>query len=302
VSTGKKLCAMCDLPSGLHAKPAASTNYLTSLTHEERLVAKGFMDRANVLWPCGVIMCPMTVDQREDLAARFADVKARVAAAAEQCGRSPDEITLIAISKTHPVNAIKELIELGATDLGENRVQEAEIKIPEVGRSDLGRTGTRWHLVGHLQANKARRALGLFDVIHSLDSIDLARRLDRLCVDVGRESLPLLIQVDLGHEETKSGVDERELPQLVETVQQLKRLELIGLMTLPPFFDDPKQARPYFRRLRELRDELALKGAFGDRSGELSMGMTHDFAVAIEEGATMVRIGTAIFGERHARN
>jgi pyridoxal phosphate enzyme (YggS family) len=238
-----------------------------------------------------------TVDQAEVLAARFANVKARIAAAAEQCGRDPSGITLIAISKTHPASVIKELIELGATDLGENRVQEAETKIPQVGHPE-GAKAARWHLVGHLQANKARKALGLFDVIHSLDSVELAKRLDRLCAEVGRESLPLLIQVDLGHEETKSGVDEKELPQLVETVQQLERLELIGLMTLPPFFEDPKQARPYFRRLRELRDELAHKGAFGDRIGELSMGMTHDFAVAIEEGATMVRIGTAIFGER----
>ena len=241
------------------------------------------------------------VDHGPGLAARFASVKARIAAAAEECGRNPEEVTLIAISKTHPADVIKELIALGATDLGENRVQEAETKIPQVGR-DAGETRPRWHLVGHLQANKARRALNLFDVIHSLDSIDLAQRLDRLCAELGRESLPLLIQVDLGHEETKTGVDEKELPQLAETVQQLERLELIGLMTLPPFFEDPKQARPYFRRLRELRDELAHKGAFGERRGELSMGMTHDFAVAIEEGATMVRIGTAIFGERHAGN
>ena len=237
------------------------------------------------------------VDLAQGLAARFADVKARVAAAAENCGRKPDEITLIAISKTHPASLIKELIDLGATDLGENRVQEAETKIPEVGQRNV-----RWHLVGHLQANKARRAVNLFDVVHSLDSVDLARRLDRLCVEVGRQSLPLLIQVDLAHEETKSGVDEDELPELAAIVQQLERLELIGLMTLPPFFEDPKQARPYFRRLRELRDELASKDAFGSRNGELSMGMTHDFTVAIEEGATMVRIGTAIFGERHARN
>jgi PLP dependent protein len=242
------------------------------------------------------------VDPGSGLAARFANVKARVAAAAEKCGRNPEEVTLIAISKTHPASVIKELIELGATDLGENRVQEAETKIPEVGRDEAGEARPRWHLVGHLQANKARRALNLFDVIHSLDSIDLAQRLDRLCAELGRESLPLLIQVDLAHEETKSGVDEKELPQLVETVQKLERLELIGLMTLPPFFEDPKQARPYFRKLRELRDELARQGAFGERGGELSMGMTHDFAVAIEEGATMVRIGTAIFGERHAGN
>ena len=235
----------------------------------------------------------MTNVEPAALSARFADVRARVAAAAKRCGRSPAEVTLIAISKTHPASVIKALIELGATDLGENRVQEAEGKIPQVGR-----TSARWHLVGHLQANKARRALTLFNVIHSLDSIELARRLDRLCVELGRQSLPLLIQVDLGHEETKSGIDEKQLPQLLETVRQLERLDLIGLMTLPPFFDDPEQARPYFRRLRQLRDELARDGAFGNRSGELSMGMTHDFEVAIQEGATMVRIGTAIFGER----
>jgi pyridoxal phosphate enzyme (YggS family) len=142
--------------------------------------------------------------------------------------------------------------------------------------------------------------VNLFDVIHSLDSIDLAHRLDRLCIEEGKQSLPLLIQVDLGHEETKSGIDEHELQQLAQALRGLERLELIGLMTLPPFFDDPEQARPYFRRLRELRDELARGGLFGERSGELSMGMTNDFEVAIEEGATMVRVGTAIFGERDA--
>ena len=239
------------------------------------------------------------VDPAPDLAARFATVQARINAAATRCGRSSQEVALIAISKTHPASLVRDLIELGATDLGENRVQEAEEKIPQVGQ-----TNARWHLVGHLQANKARRALNLFDVIHSLDSIDLAQRLDRLCIEVGRQSLPVLIQVDLGHEETKSGINEQELPRLAETVQQLERLKLIGLMTLPPFFDDPEQARPYFRRLRELRDELARNGAFGElggeQKGELSMGMTHDFEVAIEEGATMVRIGTAIFGERNA--
>jgi pyridoxal phosphate enzyme (YggS family) len=233
------------------------------------------------------------LDPTEGLAARFADVQARVSAIAKRCGRDPREVTLIAISKTHPSSLIKSLIELGATDLGENRVQEAEEKIPQVGRSNA-----RWHLVGHLQANKARRAVNLFDVIHSLDSIDLARRLDRLCVEQSRQSLPLLIQVDLGHEETKSGIAEPDVPQLAETVRGLERLELIGLMTLPPFFDDPEQARPYFRRLRELRDDLARKGLFAERGGQLSMGMTHDFEIAIEEGATMVRVGTAIFGKR----
>lgn len=227
------------------------------------------------------------------LAARFSQVRAQLAAAAQRCGRSPDEVKLVAISKTHPPSAITELIELGATDVGENRVQEAEAKVAEVGRDKV-----RWHLVGHLQANKARRAVSLFHVIHSLDSIDLAQRLDRLCEEKQRERLSVLIQVDLGHEETKSGIEEAALGQLTESLASLPRLELIGLMTLPPFFDDPEHSRPFFRRLRELRDELAGQGVFGDRKGELSMGMTHDFAVAIEEGATMVRIGTAIFGER----
>jgi PLP dependent protein len=230
------------------------------------------------------------------LAVRLADVRARVRAAAQKCGRQPDDVRLIAISKTHPASVIKQVCQLGATDFGENRVQEAEGKIVEIGREKV-----RWHLVGHLQANKARRAVNLFDVIHSVDSLDLAQRLDRLCVEESRESLPVLIQVDLAHEETKSGIEESELTHMVENLGPLTRVKLIGLMTLPPFFDDPEQSRAFFRRLRELRDELNQRGAFGERTGELSMGMTHDFEVAIEEGATMVRIGTAIFGERIPR-
>jgi PLP dependent protein len=231
------------------------------------------------------------------LSARLTLVREQIAAAAERSGRRADDVSLIAISKTHPASAIESLLELGATDFGENRVQEAEQKIIEIGGERA-----RWHLVGHLQANKARRAVNLFDVIHSLDSIDLARRLDRLGEEEGREKLPVLVQVDLGHEETKSGVDESELTQLVAELGPLHRLQLIGLMTLPPFFENPEHNRPFFRQLRKLRDELASSGAFGDRQGELSMGMTNDFEVAIEEGATMVRIGTAIFGERVARH
>jgi PLP dependent protein len=238
------------------------------------------------------------VNPAEDpLAERLARVRAQLADVAGKAGRAAEEVRLIAISKTHPADVVKHLIELGATDVGENRVQEAEEKIAEVGRDKV-----RWHLVGHLQANKARRAVNLFDVIHSLDSIDLARRLDRLCGEEGREKLPVLIQVDLGQEETKSGIEKTGLWQLAEGVGELSRLELIGLMTLPPFFENPEDSRPFFRRLRELRDEFAAKGAFGEGKGELSMGMTHDFAVAIEEGATMVRIGTAIFGERAPRH
>ena len=233
---------------------------------------------------------------QEQLATRLAGVRARIAAAAQKCGRSPNEVTLIAISKTHPASAVRQLLELGTADVGENRVQEASEKITEIGRDQA-----RWHLVGHLQANKARRAVNLFDVIHSLDSLELAQRLDRLCAEEGVEKLAVLIQVDLGHEETKSGIDESELTHLVEGLGPLCRLEFTGLMTLPPFFDNPEQSRPYFRRLRELRDELAARGAFASGKGELSMGMTNDFEVAIEEGATMVRVGTAIFGERGPR-
>lgn len=233
---------------------------------------------------------------KDQLGARLARIRAQIEAAALKCGRSPQDVTLIAISKTHPASLVREAIELGATDIGENRVQEAEQKINEVGRY-----AARWHLVGHLQANKARRAVQLFDVIHSLDSLELARRLDRMCGEEGREKLPVLVQVDLGHEDTKSGIDESELREFIEGLKVLERVQLIGLMTLPPFFDDPEQARPFFRRLREVRDELREQGVFGDQKGELSMGMTHDFQVAIEEGATMVRVGTAIFGQRENR-
>jgi pyridoxal phosphate enzyme (YggS family) len=178
-------------------------------------------------------------------------------------------------------------------DLGENRVQEAESKINE-----LGRNRARWHLIGHLQANKARRAVTLFDVIHSVDSVSLARRLDRMCREEGRDELPVMIQVDLAGEETKSGVSENDLPELVYVVKETERLRLIGLMTLPPFFEETGRVRPYFRRLRELRDALDSRMDFVNGRGELSMGMSHDYEVAIQEGATMVRIGTAVFGER----
>lgn len=224
---------------------------------------------------------------------RFANITSRIRSAAERCGRSPDSVTLVAISKTHPVRLIKEMLALGATDFGENRVQEAEPKIIQVGRK-----AARWHLVGHLQANKARRAVNLFDVIHSLDSSALALRLDRLCAEDGRNDLSVLIQVDLAQEETKSGVPESGLPEVVQAVGECSHLKLIGLMTLPPFFEDTESVRPFFRKLRDLRDRLAATQAFGNAPGELSMGMTHDFEVAIEEGATMVRIGTALFGER----
>jgi len=218
-------------------------------------------------------------------------VRGEIEEAALKVGRRPDEITLIAVSKTHPPSLIREAIECGLAIFGENRVQEAEQKILEIGHN-----GVEWHLVGHLQSNKARKAVKLFDVIHSVDSIKLATNLERICKEEGRsgfkdDKLPIFIQVKLADEETKSGIGEKGLLDLIEFVQNCEKLELKGLMTLPPFFDDVEQVRPFFRRLRILRDKY-LPG------GWLSMGMSHDFKVAIEEGATHIRIGTRIFGQR----
>ena len=229
----------------------------------------------------------------QTLRERLADVHARVATAAHRAGRDITEIKLVAVSKTHQWEVVQAGIAAGITDFGENRVQEAEEKIAQ-----LGRAAARWHLIGHLQSNKAARAVQLFDCIHSLDSTDLATRLNRLCVEAGRYALEVLIQIDLGGETTKTGIDPRKVPELLDTLNDCPHLRLIGLMTLPPFFENPDCARPYFKTLRGLRDKLQDQNHFGDRRGELSMGMTHDFEIAIEEGATMVRIGTAIFGER----
>jgi pyridoxal phosphate enzyme (YggS family) len=229
----------------------------------------------------------------QELSERIAKVRRQIDAAAQRCNRSAAEITLVAISKTHPAELLRSTLGAGLTDLGENRVQEAEGKIVE-----LGRTAARWHLVGHLQSNKTRRAVQLFDCIHSLDSVSLARRLDRLCIAEGRAELPVLIQIDLGGEETKTGIDPQMLPELLTALRGLERLRLAGLMTLPPYFENADCGRPYFKTLRGLRDKLQREGHFGERAGELSMGMSHDFEIAIEEGATMVRVGTAIFGAR----
>src|SRR5437764_6933447 len=193
------------------------------------------------------------------LAMRIEKIRRAIATAATRAHRSADDVTLVAVSKTHPADEVREAIAAGQVDFGENRVQEAESKIPEVGRH-----AARWHLIGHLQSNKARRAVELFDVIHSLDSVALAQRLDRMCAELNRQELPVMIQVDLGREATKSGVAEAEVLPLVEALKQCEHLRLTGLMTLPPYFDDAEQVRPFFRKLRELRDELNSRGAFGD--------------------------------------
>lgn len=227
------------------------------------------------------------------IAKNLKDVRDRIARAAERANRDPKKVKLIAVSKTHPASIIRKAIAAGQTTFGENKVQEAEAKITEIGHE-----GIEWHLIGHLQKNKARRAVQLFDVIHTLDSPELAHRLERICEEESRDTLPVLVQLDLAGEKTKSGVPMTQLQMLVEVLKRSRRLRFDGLMTMPPFFEDPEAVRPYFRRLREIRDRMAEEGFFAGAVGELSMGMTHDLEVAIEEGASIVRVGTAIFGER----
>jgi PLP dependent protein len=220
-------------------------------------------------------------------------VRGRIADAAERCGRSPGDIDLVAVSKTVAPEFIATAIAAGQTVFGENRVQEAEAKIPLL----ADRPGAEWHLIGHLQSNKARKAVELFKVIHSVDSEKLARRLSEAAAALGR-TVSVLVQVDLGEEETKFGAPRCDAMRLVEALGSMPGLRLDGLMTIPPYFEDPERARPYFRELREILERLESvhPGIFGRR--HLSMGMSHDFEVAIEEGATLVRVGTAIFGER----
>ena len=226
-----------------------------------------------------------------DLVQNFSSIRKRIASAARRVGRDPNEIKLVAVSKTHPSDAIRSAIVAGQFIFGENKVQEAESKIDEVGRD-----GIEWHLIGHLQSNKARKAVQLFDVIQSVDSLELARRLERICIEENRSELPVLVQVDLAGEATKSGIAVADLPRLIEFLTSCARLAFIGLMVLPPFFDDAEATRWFFVRLREIRDRLVSEGKFRRGSGELSMGMSNDFEAAILEGATMVRIGTALFG------
>jgi pyridoxal phosphate enzyme (YggS family) len=221
-------------------------------------------------------------------------VRERIFAAARQAGRRAEEITLIGVSKTHPAEAIGEAFKAGLRHFGENRVQEWEGK--QGGLQDLNAT---WHLIGHLQSNKAARAAKLFHAIDSVDDFALAQRLDRARSEIGAAGkLRVLIEVHIAKEEAKSGAEVEELQELAEKAAGLPMLELAGLMCIPPFAENVEEARPYFRRLRELRDNLAKQ--LGRALPVLSMGMSHDFEVAIEEGATEVRVGTALFGTRGA--
>jgi pyridoxal phosphate enzyme (YggS family) len=219
-------------------------------------------------------------------------VRERIARAAGRAGRDPSSIRLVAVSKTFPIEAIKAAAAAGQTHFGENKVQEALPKIAAT--ADLGLT---WHLVGHLQSNKAKRAGAVFDVVHSVDDRTLVLKLDEAAAAVDR-SVDLLVQVDLAGEATKHGVEREALGPLFEAARGCAAARFKGLMVLPPAAADPERARPYFAALRRLRDDLVAQGVDRSLLSELSMGMSHDFEVAIEEGSTIVRVGSAIFGPR----
>ena len=225
------------------------------------------------------------------LRARLADVRARIARAAGRAGRDPSSIRLIAVSKTFPAEYVRAAADAGQIDFGENKVQEALSKMDQT--SDLH---VRWHLIGHLQSNKAKKA-ARFDLVHSVDAPALVEKLDEAAAAAARR-IDLLVQVDLAGEATKHGAREDELIAIFDRIRSARSCRCVGLMILPPAVTDPDAARPYFRELRDVRERLLARGVDASMLQELSMGMSHDFEVAVEEGATMVRVGTAIFGGR----
>jgi len=229
------------------------------------------------------------------IADRLTGIRERIAAAARSAGRDPSSVVLVAVSKTFPIEAVREAYAAGQRDFGENRVQEGLQKIAV--STDLR---IRWHLLGHLQTNKARKAAPAFATIHSVDSVELLQKIDAAAADEGRTP-ELLIQVDLAGEATKFGAPPAGVPRLFDAAAGCRAARLAGLMTLPPVPDSPEDARPWFRKLRDLRDEWLAAGVPAPMLKELSMGMSADFEVAIQEGSTMVRVGTAIFGSRHVQ-
>jgi hypothetical protein len=228
----------------------------------------------------------------EGIAARLADVRRRIAAAAARAGRDPAGVRLVAVSKTYGADDVAAAVAAGQHDFGENKVQEGLQKIAAVADNTI-----RWHLIGHLQSNKARKAGEAFDWIHAIDGVALLRKIDAAAAEAGRRPR-LLVQVDLAGEATKHGAAPGEVGEIFAAAADCVAAELVGLMLLPPAVADAADARPWFRRLRAVRDELAAAGIPAGRLAELSMGMSHDFEVAVEEGATVVRVGSAIFGAR----
>jgi hypothetical protein len=226
-----------------------------------------------------------------DVDQNFQAVWERVARAAERAGRNPDDVIIVGASKLVEVARIEQAIAAGLRHVGENYVQEAKPKIESIG------SRVTWHFIGHLQTNKARDAVRLFDVIHSLDRLELAKELNKRAVAIGKV-IDVFVEVNIAGEETKSGVAPHEVEALIRQTAELPNLRVRGLMTMPPPFDDPEKSRPYFRALRTLKEELTQKNISNVELSHLSMGMTADFEVAIEEGATIVRVGTGIFGPR----
>jgi len=225
------------------------------------------------------------------IAENLKTVQDKIAQAALRAGRNPQDVQLVAVSKTVSAELIQQAIEAGATILGENYIQEARKKIGELGKA------VRWDFIGHLQSNKGSYAIDLFEVIHSIDRLSLAQALSARAAKKGK-TVRILVQVNISGEEAKSGIDPGGVNALVSRITSLPNLALDGLMTMPPYFTDPEKARPYFIALRELRDTLMAEQGNRIDLKELSMGMSGDFEVAVEEGATLVRVGTAIFGER----
>ena len=225
------------------------------------------------------------------LRARLADVRARITRAAGRAGRDPSSVRLIAVSKTFSADHVRAAADAGQVDFGENKVQEALAKMDQTADLRL-----RWHLIGHLQSNKAKKA-ARFDLVHSVDTVPLLDKLDEAANTTGRR-LDLLVQADLAGEATKHGAREEQLTAIFEQARAARACRCVGLMILPPAVAEPDAARPYFRELRDVRDRLLARGVDASMLQELSMGMSHDFEVAVEEGATMVRVGSAIFGER----
>ena len=234
----------------------------------------------------------LTREMIANIQVNIARVEERIAAACLRSGRRREDVKLVAVSKTHPAESVRTAYTAGVRDFGENRVQEAKSKLQEL--SDLGAT---WHMLGHLQSNKARAARELFQWVHSVDSLRLAERLAQ-AANFGEARLPVLIEVNLAEETSKAGVRVGEVAALAEQVAPLAQLELRGLMVIPPYSESPEDVRPYFRKLRALAFEIESRKLPNVSMCDLSMGMSNDFEVAIEEGATIVRVGTAIFGER----
>jgi PLP dependent protein len=242
-----------------------------------------------------VILCVLRGFRFMSIAENIAEVRERIAAAARRAARNPDEITLMGVSKTFPIERIREAYAAGLRVFGENRVQEF------AGKADALRDllNTKWHLIGHLQTNKAAKAAELFDAVDSVDSVRMAEKLNASAESVGK-TLSVLIEINVGGEQAKSGValNSGELEQILRNALRWDNLKINGLMTVPPYTEDPEGSRPYFRQLRQIRDSIAARDLPQISIAVLSMGMSHDFEVAIQEGATCVRVGTAIFGER----